>query len=884
MSTCRLLLSAVLVALLASWSAAALTPDPGASDTADPEAYDVEFGLTRPGPQAAVLLDWQADSGLALRCEARGTTLATVQAGRETVLGKGTAAVAGAVRVQRRFPLVRVIQAGKVLLETCSRRPLGGAVAAAKGSGLSDLRVQPVAPVEFRDEFFDPSGGESQWEAARGNWQMVQYRDPLVATQDGPIGAAWYEAREGQDAVAVTGHEFWDDLRLRVAVKAAPGCAVGLVFGYQDKDNYQAIVLQPKPGDREAELSLRVVQGGKPQTTHPFTRFVKWQANAWQELTLRVGGGTLECFINDLEMQGPPGCAAPQATVGKVGLFASGPGVSQFDDFMVTPATVVQDSFTRGQLGEGWAAGSPAWSVSKGRLAYAGKSHSQCQWAGTVPTDVSASVTVRGKPGLSGIALIGEGRTYLCGVGPKRTQIVRVTPSGRQVVREGEQIGEADYWLGVEFSQGAVVLYDHSGPLDSVRDLSFRPRRVALFSTGPAGFDDFHLEALSPEPAAVISALSGKPETWPGENEGTSRPVLGFLWRPQGGYWRAQPLGDDMVGLRAAPYGTAPAALWYYVPCPGQAQMTAVRPQVPGSGTLGLTVACTGEDLKTGYAAELTGGPQGSLRLLRQGKLLVAASCPKPGAELRLWVEGGGLDAECDVIATCGTGSVVYTDKQPLSGDRCGAYATGKDVTLAELRLSNRWAEYYAFRSPETDWVPLSGEWNTHSGMACIAWDYWLSAFGQPQAWLLTRRQLGSRGVHVDFWLSEYTEGYANKEHKHFPYHDVSLALGVSGDEPERGYRFVIGAEKGTATRLLRGTQVVAETRDPRFRIAMGGHCSSPRAIHVVADVEGKKLTLDLNGQRALEYTAPEAVGRGQVGLGVEGCHVNFRDLWIAER
>ena len=164
------------------------------------------------------------------------------------------------MRVQRRFPLVRVIQGGKVLLETCSRRPLGGVVAAVKGSGLSDLRVQPVAPVEFRDEFFDPSGGESQWEAARGNWQMVQYRDPLVATQDGPIGAAWYEAREGQDAVAVTGHEFWDDLRLRVALRTGRTHQVRVHCA----DHGLPVLGDPVYGPRHLAPALQAIHGALP--------------------------------------------------------------------------------------------------------------------------------------------------------------------------------------------------------------------------------------------------------------------------------------------------------------------------------------------------------------------------------------------------------------------------------------------------------------------------------------------------------------------------------------------------------------------------------------------------------------------------------------------
>lgn len=880
MISSRAVLASFLV-LITAWAGAAPAPNVQAGDAADPEAYDVEFALRHPAPGALVLLDWREGSGLVLRCDAKATTLAFYASGRETVLGTGQPARAGLVRVQRRSPLVRVTQQGVVLLETWSRRPLGGTVAPAQGAGVTDLRVQPVAPVEFRDEFFDPSGGESQWEAVRGDWQMVQYRDPLVATQNGPIGAAWYEVRDARDAVAVTGNDFWDDYRLRVAVKSAPGCAVGVVFGYLDKGNYQALVVRPKSGDREADLSLRLVREGKAKETRLTSRAVPWQPNAWQELTLAVGGRRLQYGANGQMRHGVTEAAAPQSTAGQVGLYASGSGACQFDDLAVTPAQIQADSFGRAQLGECWRPTGGAWRLQRGRLECTAAAQVQCLREGSTPSAGYAEIVVQGKPTAAGIALLGDDRTYLFSVGARGAQIVRVTARGREVVAESVGAYSASATLGASWDARHLVLWCNGLASLVTRDLNFHPRRLALFATGTASFDDFHLESPStvkPEHGAVISAISGQPATWPGENEGTSRPVLGFLWLARKGYWGPLKLDEETNGLKATPYGADPTALWYYVPCPGAAQMTAVKPRVPGNGALGVTVACTGEDSQSGYAAELTGGKSPALRLLRQGQVAAETACAKPGDELRVWVEGR------DVVAQCGSANLSYTDQQPLTGDRCGAYARGKDVAVGELRLSNWKAEYYAFRSPETDWVPVRGEWNTHSGMACIAWDYWLTGKGEPEAWLFTRHDWGAGGTHVDFWVSEYTEGYANKEHKHFPYHDVSVVLGAPKPQGDQGYRFLIGGENGTVARLLRGDQVLVETRDPRFRIRMGGHCSTPRAIHVIADANGNRLTLSLNDQLALDYTAPEKVGQGYVGLGVTGCNVNFRDAWIAER
>jgi hypothetical protein len=76
--------------------------------------------------------------------------------------------------------------------------------------------------------------------------------------------------------------------------------------------------------------------------------------------------------------------------------------------------------------------------------------------------------------------------------------------------------------------------------------------------------------------------------------------------------------------------------------------------------------------------------------------------------------------------------------------------------------------------------------------------------------------------------------------------------------------------------------EVVAETRDSRFAIAMGGHCNSPRTIHVVASQRNGQISLRLNDLEALQFTDPEPLGTGYVGIGAADCSANFRDFWMA--
>jgi len=105
------------------------------------------------------------------------------------------------------------------------------------------------------------------------------------------------------------------------------------------------------------------------------------------------------------------------------------------------------------------------------------------------------------------------------------------------------------------------------------------------------------------------------------------------------------------------------------------------------------------------------------------------------------------------------------------------------------------------------------------------------------------------------------------------------VAFCGDGSDPDSGYRFVIGADRGRATRLLRRGEVVAQTTDRRCRVSMGGHCNSPRAFDVRVENGGAQMTLSLNGYLALQFSDPEPLGAGQIGIGVANCSANFRDV-----
>jgi hypothetical protein len=221
-----------------------------------------------------------------------------------------------------------------------------------------------------------------------------------------------------------------------------------------------------------------------------------------------------------------------------------------------------------------------------------------------------------------------------------------------------------------------------------------------------------------------------------------------------------------------------------------------------------------------------------------------------------------------------------FRDPQPLDSGYAVVHADGQAL-LDNLRLGSDHTLTYPFDRVEPDWVGSSGEWELHSGMACIPWAYWLTGDGRQRPAFTWNRRLSASDVAVSLDVSEYTEGYENDDHRHFPYHDLSVVLGAEREDPASGYRFVVGAEGGRLLRLYRNGELVKELNDPRFAIVMGGHCNTPRAVEVLALKHGGSLRLRLQGAEALAYEDAQPLSGEYVGLGVAGCRANLRDLFL---
>jgi hypothetical protein len=895
--------SFVLSACFAAQSAMLWAPahaarlDSAQAAEAPAEGYDAIIQLPATSADQKLLLDWGAMGGIVVRFTASATEAVLAEGASQRTLGSGKAAAAGEVRVRRRLPMVEVSQGGQVLLRTWCNRPIGGQTGPDAAAKLGDLEVLEVQEPDFNYEFADIEGTGTSWEPLQGSWKVGVYRDALLQRDHGdtgPIGASWYEVKSPKGAISVCGSDGWDCYRARCVVEAGSGVRSGLVFYLLDAHNFAALTVTATSAT-EGLAELSVVRDGKAVALQRKT--VAWRTGSWHELAVDALD---EHVWAEVDGDALPATDLPFLTCGRVGLYADGGAIARFDDVTVTPLRRSVDGFERRmgtepqELGDGWETAGGTWGLQTGALQGRSKDLARCERVNAGWRGGAVGATVNPKSGNAGVYLHRtDGGGYALAVGAGGYVLGLLRGSAVEPLKTGNLAGGGPVGLSLSWENGTleatvegrrVVFHDFTAPDGA----------CGLLVQGEADFSGFRADAVA-DPTVAISSVSGRPE-WVSSEDGEHQPLLGYTWQPRNGRWNppgvrlerpADWLGGywGLEGGQAAAAGAnpplvpvgygRPAELWYAHECPGDAVLRATRCQLPANSGVGVILAAQQGSAASGYTAELTASDPPMFRIFRQSEIVAEKPVTRAGSyDLALWRDGGA------VLASCGDVALAYDDPAPLTGAYCLAYARG-NPTIGELTLGHRRGSVYPFKRVETDWQPDTGEWRTHSGMACIAWNYWLTGRGNPRAMAYHIRPQPA-DLHVDFSVSEYTEGYEDGEHTHFPYHDISLVTCAQGKDPDSGYRFLIGKD-GSTTQLLRRGQVVAQTSDSRFRIAASGGGNRLRAVHIVADQQHGVLRLMINGAAALQYRDPQPLPGGLVGIGVEGCTANFRDLWIAQ-
>ncbi|MBI5833071.1 MAG: hypothetical protein HZB16_12305 [Armatimonadetes bacterium] len=817
----RVLLSAVVT--LVAWPSLAVDLPAG------PFCLDFELSRTQDDAWCELTLGAGPSAGR-VGLSARRASIASSAAGYPTSSADGNAlppkGTKATYRLVRSDDFLSVERDGAVLVQGyVGCRSAASLDARVKGCTVRLADPQPTEAVYFEDDFLRTDQDDGGWQPLRGKWRVGEYRDKLVAALNLAPQATWYECADS--GLAVTGSSWWHDLKLSADLRSdAPA---GLAFAVQGT-RYGLLRL------RGGQVELLLVSGDR-ETPLASAAF-KPEPGRWVRLAVVSSRGRALATINGRTVLN---AAAPTLGTGQVGAWCAGP--AQFDNFRAEEQQLAWDPLAKGLPDVGlWRTNSP----TRSRLA-------------PFDSGLASATAVLARDGRGALTMTAT-QPLALEVSRQGAQRRYAFRSGVTVVAEGDLVAKPDarYALSLRRRGPQFEALIDGARVGLTAQAGAPPSEAGVTPGGV--LSDVLVRVVPDEPDALVSRADLDPlrEDWVGRDE--SLRTVPDVWRPESGNWRTH--DSRLVGRADA----QPARIWY-------------RDALPADTGLSVTI----EELSPGASLMLIvgGGPglrlvvsAGEAVLTRDGVDVAKTGLAQPPGNARLWRD------EAWVLADVDGQRLAWRDPKPTGGGQLMLrLSAGGSVVLSDVRVTAQNGFASSFGAVDTLWRE-TGDWQWTSGMACIAWSYWLTGDGrQAPAWLWRREALG-HDVTVAFEVSEHTDGYdqGDTDHRHFPYNDVSLMLDGDGQNADSGYRFVIGENHGHGVRLLRRGQSVAF--DDGLRIVMGGHCNSPRAIRTLATRNGARITLTCNGRQVISWDDPQPLaGGGVVGLGVKDCRANFHDL-----
>ncbi len=203
-------------------------------------------------------------------------------------------------------------------------------------------------------------------------------------------------------------------------------------------------------------------------------------------------------------------------------------------------------------------------------------------------------------------------------------------------------------------------------------------------------------------------------------------------------------------------------------------------------------------------------------------------------------------------------------------GFRIGIFDGGLGVSLDDVDIRSPNVLDYTFTGAPTDWMPRGGTWAQSLRWTCSPQWSWYGGWSDGVAALWNKRQFEGDVV-VEMYVA-YRMGLGNYSGYKNP-NDINLTLFGDGANLDSGYTFNVGGDLNMVTRILKGRQSLAETRDRSglLPILEDGEFSTTgfhrRWWAVRAEVIGQRLAIYMDNKLVLEATDPEPLRSGRVAI-----------------
>lgn len=274
------------------------------------------------------------------------------------------------------------------------------------------------------------------------------------------------------------------------------------------------------------------------------------------------------------------------------------------------------------------------------------------------------------------------------------------------------------------------------------------------------------------------------------------------------------------------------------------------------------TLCADGKSPESGYSLVVTQGgdkDQAQATLLRRGKAVSPPRAVKLGAtgECAIRLEQVGKTVRAWVAQVL---VASFADAQPLAGRRAGYSAVGAQVAPVDADVSGGNLYDYTFYRAPTDWYVSGGTWDMTSRWDCTPTWSWYGGWSERIAAIWNKHSFEG-DMTVDFFAACKREGGSYQHPR-----DINITIAGDGRDLASGYSLIFGGWNNTATRLMRGTQVVAESTKyllPRDYQGQAHH----KWFNLRVEKVGATISFYVDHELALQYTDPKPLTGRRVAL-----------------
>ena len=806
---------------------------------------NVAWEMPRPTAAQTLLFDYQdAQNFYALDLTPDSAIFSRTVAGSKKILNRAPVKwnARNQIVLQRRPWLMQLVVDDKIALRGFDASFDAGKIGAAPAAW-GDLRVQPLEAVRFDDDFTRADKkGDNLWKTT-GKWELSasseHISDRNANMSSNPF--AFQVTSPGAESFATTGRWFWDSYDARVAVRPGGAGQVGVAAYVKDAKNYLTFRWSSEEGDGARQL-VRVTDGKATVLAQGKGAFLPKQ---WYKIGIRTSPGYVEAIID-----GVPVLRADNEALGQggVGLWAKNMDAAEFDDVEVRSYDFLRTSFSDNGA---WERATGDWKLADGVAT--GQDNGLLVTGARDWDGYRAHISAQVKPNATfGYAVgVRDAKNYTAfQISPdKKARIVRVVNGAKTTLFEGnadlsaQTDGDGFARFQIDARNGGLRVQAGDQLIAQASAPNLTSGRFGLItqSANPVEFKDAVIY-FPPPPAPPTVATRMEDDAY----------MVG--WASASGQWPPTP-------------GASGLEFWNTGEFFGDETLDFPWKST-WRGNFEVALRANRGDFGSGYLLRAESDADAkklNWTLTRGGKELAKAAMPfanlpdidaPEGGTIHLQLTGKGL-----MLLAGQTPVLSYLDPSPPTGTALGVRSSGFRVRAEKLLATTANRDDYTFTEAPVDFYAPSGRWNVFSRWPCYGdWSFFGGTGRNPTLW--SKRTYGGDVV-AEFYAHPQMD--LPKEPGYSHPGDLNISLCGDGKNPASGYSFVLAGDNNTATKILRGDQVVAERKDDKgtFQNTINHNMAWHRTWFYIrasaraATQNGKNgvlVTLSLNDEKLLDY------------------------------